>query len=153
MKLAGITLASLFALTTYAADTFVCEVTKKVVVSETCTVCENYSYNGDGDCTQEVVTTCLNEKTVETGVQDIKLHPGSAFILGGQNNTLSFVFGISNSGYSASLRSAGFGVNVSTQSTKALNPRHDSMQLSAKTNQSADKVGATTELILNCQPR
>ncbi|MBY0414875.1 MAG: hypothetical protein K2Q18_11950 [Bdellovibrionales bacterium] len=133
----------------FAADTFACKVSKKIVFSDNCIVCTQR--NGDNDCVKEEMTKCFSQKEIDTGVEDIALHPSTTELYLAKNNgDISFIFGMSPSGYSTRITSTVEHAEATFQSTNTLDPWHDSFELSAKTNKSSSIVGNVTEVILKC---
>jgi hypothetical protein len=136
-------------LNAFAADTFTCTVFKKVVTSNNCTVC--VVRNGDNDCLKEEETTCYTQNEVYTGVEEVALHPSSTQLhLGRTNGDISFIFDMSQSGFSSRITSKKESAEATFQSSLKLDPWHDSFELLAKTNKSSNIVGNVTEIILKC---
>lgn len=133
------------------ADTFTCDVAKKVVFSYNCVVCTQV--NGDNDCVKEEVATCFDVKKVAVGASDTVVHPGNEFFLGRKTDDVSFVFGMSASGLSARVSSVKENVEATMQTSRALDPWHDSFELTAKTQKSKKVVGNVTEINLSCRPQ
>ncbi len=135
--------------TIFAADSFTCSVSKKIVFSYDCTVC--MQHNGDNDCVREEESTCFSQKRVDTGVKDVVLTPSATDLYLGRNNgDIAFIFGMSISGYSTRVTSSVENAEATFQSTKPLDPSHDSFELAAKTNKSSTVSGNVTEIILKC---
>lgn len=150
MKSAIILITLLFANIAFSAsaNTFTCSVFKEILTPYSCTVCE--SRNGDNDCVKERETTCLEARSYSTKVSASDSADKESFTLSDSNDGIKMMISQNKYGYSAILRAEALAVDTAIQSTKTINPKIDSIELSAKTNQKLNTAGSVSKLTLRC---
>ncbi len=151
MKSAIVLITLFFANVAFSANTFTCTVFKEVLTPYSCKVCE--SRNGDNDCVKEIETTCLETRSYPTKVSASDSSDKDSFSFAASDNGIKMFISQSKSGYSAILRSEALAVDTAIQSTKTINLKMDSIELSSKTNQKLNTSGSVSKLTLRCMPQ